>query len=85
MWLLPGVDLPVPVEAAGISQHLAAVLALHARLPVGSDLPGPDAAEGGALPDLVPLLGSVGGCGPLQSAQTIEPAVALAGKRGEEV
>ena len=26
--LLPCVDFPVPVEAAGVSQHLAAVLAL---------------------------------------------------------
>ena len=25
---LPGVDLPVPVEAAGVGQHLAALLAL---------------------------------------------------------
>ena len=29
MRLLPGVDLPVPVEAAGVGQHLAAVLARH--------------------------------------------------------
>ena len=26
--LLPGVDLPVPEEAAGVGQHLAALLAL---------------------------------------------------------
>ena len=46
MWLLPGVDLPVPVEAAGVSQHLAALLALDHRLPVAADLPSLDAAPG---------------------------------------
>jgi len=40
--LVPAVDLPVPVEAAGVGQLLAAHLALHRRLPVGPDLPGPD-------------------------------------------
>ena len=40
--LLSSVDLPVPVETAGVGQHLAAVLALHAGLPIGSDLTGPD-------------------------------------------
>ena len=40
--LLSSVDLPVSVETAGVGQHLPAVLALHARLPVGSDLTGPE-------------------------------------------
>ena len=43
MWTLvrfvPAVDLPVPVEAAGVSQHLAALLTLHTFLPVIPDLP----------------------------------------------
>ena len=30
--LLSSVDLPVPVEAAGVGQHLAALLALNGRL-----------------------------------------------------
>ena len=42
--LLPRVDLPVPVEAAGVGQHLPALLAPDHRLPVGADLPSPDAA-----------------------------------------
>ena len=41
VWLLPGVDLPVPVQTAGVGQHLAAVLALHAGLSIGSDLSSP--------------------------------------------
>ena len=41
VWLLPSVDLPVPVETAGVGQHLAAVLALHAGLPIGPDLTSP--------------------------------------------
>ena len=46
VWLLSSVDLPVPVEAAGVSQHLAALLALDHRLPVAADLPSLDAAPG---------------------------------------
>ena len=42
--LLPGVDLPVPVEAAGVGQHLPALLAPDHRLPIGADLTGSDAA-----------------------------------------
>ena len=42
VWLLPGVDLPVPVQTAGVGQHLAAVLALHAGLPIGSDFSSPE-------------------------------------------
>ena len=41
VWLLSGVDLPVSVETAGVGQHLPAVLALHAGLPIGPDLTGP--------------------------------------------
>ena len=37
MRLLPGVDLPVPVEAAGVGQYLTALLALDCRLSIGSD------------------------------------------------
>ena len=44
MRLLPRVNLPVPVEAAGVGQHLPALLAPDHRLPVGADLTGPDAA-----------------------------------------
>ena len=33
------VDLPVPVETAGVGQKLTALLALHCSLPVGPDLP----------------------------------------------
>ena len=32
------VDLPVPVETAGVCQQLTALLALHCSLPIGSDL-----------------------------------------------
>ena len=46
VWLLSSVDLPVPVEAAGVSQDLAALLALDHRLPVAADLPSLDAAPG---------------------------------------
>ena len=37
VWLLPSVDLPVPVETAGVGQQLTALLALHCSLPIGSD------------------------------------------------
>ena len=37
--LFPGVDLPVSVEAAGVSQHLATLLTLDHGLPSGADLP----------------------------------------------
>lgn len=40
VWLVPGVDLPVAVEAAGVRQLLPAHLARHARLPVRPDLTG---------------------------------------------
>ena len=46
MGLLPGVDLPVPVEAARVGQDLVALLAPDHRLPVAADLPGLDAAPG---------------------------------------
>ena len=90
--LLPGVDLPVPVEAAGVGQHLAAVLARHTRLAVGSDLPGLDSPLGGPLPHLC-LLGRVWGrplapcpC-TLKSPQNIEPRpwVGMGRERGGEL
>ena len=44
MWTLvrfvPAVDLPVPVQAAGVGQLLAAHLASHGGLPVRADLTG---------------------------------------------
>ncbi len=40
--LVPAVDLPVPVEAAGVRQLLTAHLTGHARLPIGSHLARPD-------------------------------------------
>ena len=46
MGLLPCVDLPVPVEAAGVGQHLAALLASDHRLPIATNLPSLDAAPG---------------------------------------
>ena len=33
------VDLPVPVQTAGVRQQLPALLALDAGLPIGADLP----------------------------------------------
>ena len=76
MWLLPGVDLPVPVEAAGVGQHLAAVLARHTRLAVGSDLPSLDSPLWRS--HLVSLLGRVGWrsltpCRPLAPYCPLEP------------
>ena len=41
VWLLPRVDLPVPVEAAGVGQQLPALLALHCSLTIGSNHVGP--------------------------------------------
>ena len=41
VWLLPSVDLPVSVEAAGVGQQLPALLALDGRLPIGADHVGP--------------------------------------------
>ena len=40
MWLVSAVDLPVPVETAGISQLLPADLALDGWLTIGPNLPG---------------------------------------------
>ena len=42
--LLPGVDLHVPIEAAGVLQHLVALLARHTWLPVVPHITSPDAA-----------------------------------------
>ena len=39
--LLPRVDLAVSVERARVRQHLAAVLALNTRLPIGTNLSRP--------------------------------------------
>ena len=38
MWFVSTVDLPVPVETAGVRQLLPAHLALHGGLAVGPDL-----------------------------------------------
>ena len=40
MRFVPAVDLPVPVQAAGVGQLLAANLASHGWLPVRADLTG---------------------------------------------
>ena len=40
-----GVDLPVPVETAGVGQQLAALLALDTGLAVGSDLSSLNASQ----------------------------------------
>ena len=40
--LLPGVNLAVSVERARVGQHLATVLALHTRLPIGTNLSRPE-------------------------------------------
>ena len=42
VWLLSGVDLPVPVETAGVGQELSALLALHGRFPIWTDHVGPE-------------------------------------------
>ena len=51
MRLLPGVDLPVPVERAGVGQQLAALLALHRRLAVRPDHVRPGGDEGSVSKD----------------------------------
>ena len=49
MWTLvrfvPAVDLPVPVQAAGVGQLLAANLASHSGLPVRANLTGSEGEE----------------------------------------
>ena len=60
--LLPGVDLPVPVEAAGVGQHLAALLALDTHFTVVSYLTGPG---GCGPPPLLSRFWSVGDGGRL--------------------
>ena len=45
MRFVPSVDLPVPVETAGVGQQLAALLALHRSLPVRPEDAGPDKRE----------------------------------------
>ena len=45
MRFVSGVDLPVPVQTAGVGQQLPALLALDAWLSIGSDLPGLDPTE----------------------------------------
>ena len=45
MRFVPRVNLPMSVEAAGVGQQLTALLALHAGLPIGSNLTRLDTAE----------------------------------------
>ena len=49
MWALmrfvPAMDLPVPVQAAGVGQLLPANLASHRRLPVRANLTGSEGEE----------------------------------------
>ena len=64
MWTLvrfvPAVDLPVPVQAAGVGQLLAANLASHCGLPVRANLTGSEGEDRGQelvqLPNLEQLL-----------------------------
>ena len=49
--LLPGVDLPVPVERAGVRQQFAALLALHRRLAVRPDHVRPEGEKGSVSKD----------------------------------
>ena len=41
---VPRVDLPVPVETAGVGQQLPTLLALDTGLPIGPDFPRLNAA-----------------------------------------
>ena len=60
MWTLvrfvPAVDLPVPVQAAGVGQLLAANLASHGGLPVRANLTGSEGSSGQELVQLSQIL-----------------------------